>query len=227
MFHFVPPKWSLDAAISMIFAIPTETTLERTLAESRGKRQSERSVSAILTAFSELLSERQYHEISIAQIVERANLGRTTFYRHFQAKVDALVAVHHPRVNRLLVGLEDQATWLADEAPAGMIETLEAFQSKPGMRLSLMHTFGRDGDQLLRRMSEQLTSGIKQRLTLAFSQRQWAIPSEMLAAALVANFEAQIRVWIAVRHRLSAKEFADQLHQLNRGLVLAALGQQA
>ena len=43
---------------------------------------------AIRTAFVELLSERSFEEITVKDIVEKAVINRTTFYRHYIDKYD-------------------------------------------------------------------------------------------------------------------------------------------
>lgn len=46
----------------------------------------------MLTAFIELVLERGYAGIGIADIVERADIGRSTFYAHFSSKDELLLA---------------------------------------------------------------------------------------------------------------------------------------
>ncbi len=49
-------------------------------------RQAERSKQALTAAFVELLRQQNYQSITIQDIVGCANIGRSTFYRHFQSK---------------------------------------------------------------------------------------------------------------------------------------------
>jgi AcrR family transcriptional regulator len=55
-------------------------------------RRSARTRRAILQAFVQLVLERRYDDISIADIVTLADVGRSTFYEHFRSKDDLL---HH------------------------------------------------------------------------------------------------------------------------------------
>ena len=45
---------------------------------------------AVFRAFAELLDEKGYADITIQDIIDRADIGRSTFYSHFETKEDLL-----------------------------------------------------------------------------------------------------------------------------------------
>jgi AcrR family transcriptional regulator len=53
-------------------------------------RRTKKTKAAIYQAMSELIQERRYENITIQEIIDRANVGRTTFYSHFTDKEDLL-----------------------------------------------------------------------------------------------------------------------------------------
>ncbi len=60
------------------------------MAEQKRDRRSQRTQQALMDALIALLTAKSYNEISINDIIERANVGRSTFYAHYQTKDDLL-----------------------------------------------------------------------------------------------------------------------------------------
>jgi AcrR family transcriptional regulator len=58
--------------------------------QQRQDRRSQRTQRALMDALIALLAVKNYDEISINDIVDHANVGRATFYVHFQDKDDLL-----------------------------------------------------------------------------------------------------------------------------------------
>ncbi|MDD5851923.1 MAG: TetR/AcrR family transcriptional regulator [Galactobacillus timonensis] len=47
---------------------------------------------AVIEAFVNLLKKKSYEEISVAEIIRKAHVGKTTFYRYFRDKADLMDA---------------------------------------------------------------------------------------------------------------------------------------
>ncbi len=48
---------------------------------------------SIIKAFDELLIKSNYNSITIQQIIDKANIGRSTFYSHFETKDALLISI--------------------------------------------------------------------------------------------------------------------------------------
>ena len=50
----------------------------------------QRTLSALQVAFDELVTSKPYDEITLNEIIAKANVGRSTFYQHYKSKDDIL-----------------------------------------------------------------------------------------------------------------------------------------
>lgn len=56
-------------------------------------RRQQKSQNAIIEAFCDLLKEKNYHKITVQEIIDRADVGRSTFYSHFETKDVLLIKI--------------------------------------------------------------------------------------------------------------------------------------
>lgn len=71
-------------------------------------RRIEKTRTAIYQALSDLLQEKKYANITIQEIIDRANVGRTTFYQHFADKDELLSCCIETIFESLSIHLTEQ-----------------------------------------------------------------------------------------------------------------------
>ncbi len=118
----------------------------------RGQRQTERSKQALTTALLELLRQQSYQSITIQDIAGRANIGRSTFYRHFQSKADVLVEMHKEFFKSFALGILPANNALSHQPSPGLVRMLTLFKQAGGLPVSLT-SLGDDADYVFRQIS--------------------------------------------------------------------------
>ena len=56
-------------------------------------RRQKKTRVAIFDSFTVLLSKKQYSKITIQEVIDEANVGRSTFYAYFSTKEDYMDAI--------------------------------------------------------------------------------------------------------------------------------------
>ena len=145
-------------------------------------RRVQRTRERLQKALIELISERGSDAITIQDIVDRANVGRTTFYLHYRSKDDLFMSCHEAIVSEFRIGPLhplSREELLSPEAPPGMTS---AYRHLEDARALLYPIFqGKDSLLILRRIRDWSAQEIEANLRAAFAEADSAIPFDVLA----------------------------------------------
>ena len=143
-------------------------------------RRAARTRAALLQAFGALMRQGR-RSIRVADVVEEANVGRSTFYEHFSGADD----LHMAALSRPFALLADAATGRADaERLAGLLDHFRENKHRARETLS-----GRTGEQAAR----LLAALIEERLPPALPPEEVRLAAAQLSGAALAAVGAWVR----------------------------------
>jgi AcrR family transcriptional regulator len=177
--------------------------------EDSTDRRSLRTRQLLSDALAALMVSQRYESISVQQITERANVGRSTFYAHFTDKDDLLVAT----VRRMVGGLETDVP-----GPRNTLSpSLGLFHHVAGYADHyLMLARGRHLSLFLDALQSELAAMFVARLAPRVPEDgRTTVPVPLLAAMIAGMLITAVRTWIESDMTVSAQE-------VNRSYVVAA-----
>lgn len=163
--------------------------------------RSRRSDHALVQALMSLTLEKRFDAITVQQVLDRAEVGRTTFYTRYRGKDDLLV-----RSFCSMLGLLDQQL---DVVPDGRVAPLrELFTHVRGFQ-SFHRALGRARklDDLYRAGVDQLACSIGERLGPG---------AELRARGLAGAAMALLRWWLETGDRHTPDEMDALFHEMAR-----------
>ena len=167
---------------------------------------------ALYAALVRLIRDRDYETISVEQILQEANVGRSTFYAHFTSK-DDLLRASLERLKALLVATRDKHAAALDEGTADEVwdpsrALFEHVAEFTDIQLALAG--GRGGAVLHDALNEVLADVLRKSLP---AQTADAVPRELAIRHIVATFNT-ILDWWARRQRHVEPAEADRIFKL-------------
>ena len=165
--------------------------------EPAADRRLEKTRAAIVVAFLELLFDRPYGQVTIAAIVDRANVGRSTFYEHFTGKDDLLRRGLSAPLSVIA------ATVRHETRPGDLIETLKHFRENQRIARVLLQTAAR----------QSFTRVLAAEIEAAFGDRRPVsrLSPSLVAAQIGAALQAAMEPWILGQVPATAETLAEAL----------------
>ncbi len=193
----------------------------------RGKRISEKTQTAIKNALLALIHEKNYPDITVKEITQKANTGRSTLYKHYQSKADVLVAIHKDIFEELLISYTSYESWTDDKPSRELLTFLEKTQRLGSNPFQLSYKLGSDLDYLITNINRQLFLTVEKHLQNSLSGYTTSIPMPLLAQSISQIYVGLIMTWFTDFQSYNAQDYANHIHRIVRALFLEALEQPA
>ena len=182
----------------------------------KADRRSKRTRQMLGSALTELMLEKQYDAITVQDILDRANVGRSTFYAHYSDKEDLLMS-EIERVIHLLAGY----TAHSGHGQGRLLPSLEFFRHvQEQRRLVQAFIWGRGAEMLMRDFQIQVSKAVEQNLhSLTGQESADSIPLSVLANFVASTFLMLLRWWFEDDLRYSP----EQMEAMFQKLVMPSL----
>jgi AcrR family transcriptional regulator len=191
--------------------------------EGRTDKRVQRTQRLLRDALVSLVHEKSYDAIAVREILDRADVGRSAFYTHYEGK-DALLA---GSIEELLHASPPRA--LPPQAPrlARVLRfSLPVFEHVERFRQDCHHQLGdAEHASLHRHLRPALVGQILEEvrsMARPGRQRGRAIPAELIADYIVATFLVVLDWWTRSKRALPPREADDLFHALVLPTLAAA-----
>jgi AcrR family transcriptional regulator len=178
--------------------------------QDKQDRRSQRTRQLVTSAMMELLTEKRYEAITIQDILDRAGIGRTTFYTHYFDKED----VHASMLEQML---EKMTQELPKRQPRqGIMPSLELFQHiQQDHKHFQAIAGGPTAERLWETMQTALGKTIEQGLKSARrDKKQPTIPIKVMSSYLSGAFLNLLKWWLKSGMPYTPEEMDEMFRQL-------------
>ena len=180
--------------------------------QQKADRSSQRTSRLVSSAFAELLGEKPYEDILVQDILDRADIGRTTFYAHYFDKEDVLNSIVEQELEMLTHQIAHSTTKQQQIVPS--LELFEhVYNSQNHPFLALMRS--RAGEPLWEALRTALCQAIEPALsTLCVERRSPPIPLPVVSQYLTGALLTLLKWWIEASMPYSPQQMENIFQQL-------------
>jgi AcrR family transcriptional regulator len=191
---------------------------ERSLKQDKQDRRSQRTRHLVNTAMLELVFEKHYETITVQDILDRAGIGRSTFYTHFFDKEDVLSSI----ADQMLEMFSQQLFQRKEEGEiAPVMELFEHVQQHEQFFRAMLR--GHTGEVFWEAAQTALSKTIEQALSTVSVEN--ASPSiSLIAHYLTGSILTMLKWWLKAEMPYSPEQMEKIFQQLALPGVWATIG---
>lgn len=172
-------------------------------------RRQQKTRAAIFAAFSELLAEKNYSKITVQEIIDEANVGRTTFYAHFETKEFLLKALCEDLFGHIISTALDcthtHGLYSGQNAPESVFcHLLQHLQENDKNILELLSC--ESSEIFLRYFKDSLNGLVQSQFVNQNRRNNIDIPQDFLINHISGSFVEMVLWWIKGRTKQSPEE---------------------
>lgn len=167
-------------------------------------RRAKKTKAAIYTSFTELLSKKGYYQITIQEIIDLADVGRSTFYSHFETK-DELLKSMCLDIFKDITSLKHSF----DTSNPHSIITGILYHLKDNKKTIKGVFASQSGDLFMNYFKEYFNDQIDKLLFTNFDEKSSAVPKDFLINHISGSFIEMIKWWILTNMKQTPEELTS------------------
>ena len=156
-------------------------------------RRQKKTRTAIFEAFIQLLGEMDYARITVGQVIEAADVGRATFYAHFETKEFLLKELCRELFDHVF-GDRDSGLFHCDDRDDVFLHLFRHIGQNDSNLLRLLRS--RNNELFLGYFKENLVRTLQDRLFVFDHRRAPQLPEDFWMDHICATFTQTLRWWV-------------------------------
>ncbi len=177
-------------------------------------RRRRKTREAIFAAFIELLSGKEFSQITVGEIIEKADVGRATFYDHFETKDYLLKELCEDLFCHIFDAEENESGHIhlfsCDAPESAFAHLFLHLQKNDNNILRLLSC--RNNDLFLRYFKEQLGKMAKSQMQLFAERKSEKLPESFWINHISSTFVETLRWWVDNGMKESAEEITEYFY---------------
>jgi AcrR family transcriptional regulator len=183
-------------------------------------RRIQRTRQLLLDALIELILEKGYEAVIVQDIIDRANVGRSTFYSHFQDKEELLLSGFE-NMRTLFEAFYSQTS----QEITGWNFTLALFKHAEDKRTAFKALVGKKaGDVVINHVKKALNAVLKEHFQAAFAKKDQPIPLDLFVEYMVNTFLGCLTWWLDNDIAYTAEKMNDYFRTLTEPTIRTLVG---
>lgn len=211
LFNIILSKRKKNATDDSMVSFDTEQ-IEKNVWRIKMDRRQRRTREAIFRAFTKLLTEKSFDKLTVGEIIACADVGRATFYAHFETKEFLLKELCEELFCHIFDSVcvppeEHRHIFSCEEQGSVFLHLLKHLEKNDNNVLKLL--VGRNNELFLEYFKNNLKELVKSQLPLFSHQKSSALPEDFLINHITATFVETVRWWAANGRKESPETVAE------------------
>ncbi len=175
-------------------------------------RRQRKTREAIFKAFIELLSKKNFEQITVGEIIDCADVGRATFYAHFETKDFLLKELCEELFCHLFDAMDKEKSghkhiFDCDAPDSVFLHLFQHLQKNDNNILELLSC--KNNELFLQYFKINLVNLVKSQLSLFESRKNGKLPDSFWVSHIAATFVETVRWWVDNGIKESPEEITE------------------